>query len=153
MRVFTNSFVVNCNVDKAWGFYTDIKHLKLITPLEVDLQIIDTTSQNISKGQEIWLCGKIIAKRRSRWHSRITSFMPYEYTDEMLEGPFKKWKHKHMFYDNEKKQTKILDEIEFELPYGLFGRLFEGYAIKNLQKIFEHRRQATKAALEANDII
>ncbi|HEY7082202.1 MAG TPA: SRPBCC family protein [Nitrososphaeraceae archaeon] len=151
MRVFTNSFVVNCNIDKAWGFYTDVKHLKLITPFEVDLQIIDTTSQNISKGQEIWLSGKIIAKRRSRWHSRITSFKPYEYIDEMLEGPFKKWKHKHIFYENERKQTKILDEIEIELPYGIFGRLFEGYASKNLQKIFDHRRKATIAALEKND--
>lgn len=151
MRVFTNSFVVNCNIDKAWGFYTDVKHLKLITPFEVDLQIVNTTSQNISKGQEIWLSGKIVAKRRSRWHSRITSFKPYEYTDEMLEGPFKKWKHKHIFYDSERKQTKILDEIEFELPYGLFGRLFEGYASKNLQRIFEHRRKATIAALENND--
>ncbi len=151
MRKFTHSFIVNCPLDKAWLLYTNVNHIKLITPSEIDLQIIDVTSQNIDEGQEIWLSGKIIAKRRSRWHSRITSFKPYEYIDEMLEGPFKKWKHKHVFYDNENKQTKILDEIEFELPYGIFGRLFEGYASKNLQKIFEHRRKATIAALENND--
>ncbi|MGA7897921.1 MAG: SRPBCC family protein [Nitrososphaeraceae archaeon] len=150
MRSFTHTFNVNCHIDKAWSFYTEVKHLKLITPLEVDIQIIDTTSQTIVAGQEIWLSGKIIAKKRSRWHSRITFFKPYEYIDEMLEGPFKRWKHRHIFYDREGKQTKILDEIEFELPCGIFGRLFEGYANKHLQKIFEHRKIATRAALENN---
>lgn len=150
MRVFTHTFIVNCHIDKVWSFYTEVKHLKLITPLEVDIQIINTTSQNIVEGQEIWLSGKIIAKKRSRWHSKITLFKPYEYIDEMLEGPFKRWKHRHIFYDHDGKQTTILDEIEFELPYGIFGRLFEGYANKHLQNIFEHRKIATIAALENN---
>jgi hypothetical protein len=34
------------------------------------------------------------------------------------------------------------------LPYGIFGRLFEGYANKHLQTIFEHRKIATIAAME-----
>jgi ligand-binding SRPBCC domain-containing protein len=150
MRVFTHTFIVNCHIDKVWSFYTEVKHLKLITPLEVDIQIINTTSQNIVEGQEIWLSGKIIAKKRSSWHSKITLFKPYEYIDEMLEGPFKRWKHRHIFYNHDGKQTTILDEIEFELPYGIFGRLFEGYANKHLQTIFEHRKIATIAALENN---
>ena len=33
------------------------------------------------------------------------------------------------------KQTEIIDEIEFELPYGILGRLFEGYAYKQLHHI------------------
>ena len=64
MRVFTHTFIVNCHIDKVWSFYTEVKHLKLITPLEVDIQIINTTSQNIVEGQEIWLSGKIIAKKK-----------------------------------------------------------------------------------------
>ena len=150
MRVFTHKFIVNCHIDKAWSFYTEVKHLKIITPLDIDIKIIDTTNQSVVEGQEIWLSGKIIAKKKSRWRSKITSFKPYEYTDEMLEGPFKRWKHKHIFYDLDGKQTEIVDEIEFELPYGIFGRLFEGYAYKHLQKIFEHREKATVEALENN---
>jgi ligand-binding SRPBCC domain-containing protein len=151
MRVFTHTFIVNRHIDKVWSFYTAVKHLKIITPLEVDIQVIDTTSQNIVEGQEIWLTGRMIAKRRSRWHSKITSFKTYEYIDEMLESPFKKWKHRHVFYDIDGKQTKVLDEIEFELPYGIFGKLFEGYANQQLQRIFEHRKMATIAVLENNN--
>jgi ligand-binding SRPBCC domain-containing protein len=55
-----------------------------------------------------------------RWHSRITSFKPYEYIDEMISGPFKKWKHLHKFHDINGKQktttmTEVIDEVEFEL--------------------------------------
>lgn len=69
----------------------------------------------------------------------------------MLEGPFKKWKHRHIFYHIDGKQTKVLDEIEFELPYGIFGKLFEGYANQQVQRIFEHRKTATIAVLENNN--
>jgi hypothetical protein len=33
------------------------------------------------------------------------------------------------------------------LPYGILGKLFEGYAYKQLQNIFEHRKIATVKAL------
>ena len=45
------------------------------------------------------------------------------------------------------KQTEIIDEIEFELPYGILGKLSEGYAYRRLQKTFEHRKIATIKAL------
>ena len=115
----------------------------------MDLKIIDSTSQNIIHGHEIWASGKIIAKIRMTWHSRITSLKPYEYIDEMFAGPFKKWRHLHKFNDIDgKEKTEIIDEIEFELPYGILGKLFEGYVYKQLQKIFENRKISTIKVLE-----
>jgi ligand-binding SRPBCC domain-containing protein len=124
--------------------------LEIITLKETDLKIINFTSQNIVQGQEIWCSGKIITKiRRTVWHSKITFLKPYEYIDEMLAGPFKKWRHLHKFHDIDGKQTEVVDEIEFELPYDIFGKLFfEGYAYKQLHKIFEYRKIATIRALK-----
>jgi ligand-binding SRPBCC domain-containing protein len=68
----------------------------------------------------------------------------------MLSGPFKKWRHLHRFHNIEGKQTEIIDEIEFVLPYGILGKLFEGYASKQLQNIFGYRKIATVKALENN---
>ena len=83
------------------------------------------------------------------WHSRITFLKPYEYIDEMFAGPFKKWRHLHKFNDIDgKEKTEIIDEIEFELPYGILGKLFEGYVYKQLQKIFENRKISTIKFLE-----
>jgi ligand-binding SRPBCC domain-containing protein len=93
--------------------------LEIITPKEIELKIISTTNQNIVQGQEIWVSGKIFEKirMRMRWHSKITFLKAHEYIDEMLSGPFKKWKHLHRFRDIDRKQTEIIDEVEFELPF------------------------------------
>lgn len=150
MRTFRNSFIVKGSIERVWDFYTDIKHLETITPDKIDLKIINATDERIVLGQEIWISGKIITKIRSTWHSKITLARPYEYVDEMLTGPFRKWKHSHKFYNINGKQTEIEDIFEFELPYGIIGRLLEGCAYKQIQNIFEHRKIATLNALENN---
>ena len=137
---------MNCDIDRVWEFYTDIKHLEIISPKEIELKIMNATSQKLSQGSEIWLEGKIIVIlfKRSMWHSKITSFsvspQQYLYVDEMLNGPFKKWRHLHKFHsvdnNNNQKQTQVIDEIHFELPYGIIGKLFDGMRIEGLRKSF-----------------
>ena len=148
LQIFRHAFIVKSPIEWVWRFFTDVKHLEIITPEQIDLKIINTTSPNIVQGQEIWCSGKIIAKRRMRWHSKITFLKHYEYVDEMLAGPFKKWRHLHKFHNIDEKLTEVIDEIEFELPYGMLGKLLEGYSYKQLQKTFEHRKTATVKALE-----
>ena len=101
MRTFRHSFIVKSPIGKVWHFYTNVKHLEIITPKEMDLRIINTTSQNIVQGQEIWVSSKIFETIKIRrimiWHSKITFLKQYQYIDEMLEGPFKKWRHRHKF--------------------------------------------------------
>lgn len=136
-------------IEIVWNFYTDVEHLEVITPKKIDLIIINVTNQKIIQGQETWLSGKIATKiRRERWHSKIMLLRPYEYVDEMLTGPFKKWRHIHKFHSIDEKRTEVMDLVEFELPYHIVGKLFEGYAYKQIQDIFEYRKLATIDALE-----
>lgn len=146
MRKFTYSFIVNSDIENVWKFYTNIDHLKIITPKNIQIKIIKTTDQILVQNSEVWFAGKIIKK--SKWHSKITFLKPYEYIDEMISGPFKKWKHYHRFYKVNDKQTKILDEVELELPFGFLGRVFENYALYKLAQIFSHRKNATINALQ-----
>lgn len=147
MKNFRQEFTVNCNIDRVWAFYTDIQHLQIITPKFIDLEIINTTHNKISLNQQVWIKGKINHIKR-QWHSKITYFEKYRYDDEMQSGPFKKWKHIHLFQKVNDDLTRITDIIEFELPYGLLGRMLEGYAYKQLKKIFEHRKNSTITNLE-----
>jgi ligand-binding SRPBCC domain-containing protein len=82
LLTFRQSFIVK-SPKKVWHFYTDAKHLEIITSKEIEFKIISTTHQNIVQGQEIWVSGKIF---------------------EMLSGPFKKWRHLHMFHNIDDKQ-------------------------------------------------
>lgn len=62
----------------------------------------------------------------------------------MLSGRFETWVHTHSFREVAG-GTEVIDEIKFALP--MLGKLFEGYAQKQLEKIFAHRKQATIDAL------
>ncbi|MGD1838679.1 MAG: SRPBCC family protein [Nitrososphaeraceae archaeon] len=142
MPRFENSFVVDQQIDSVWKFYTDIKHLEIITPKKLELKIIKCTNPEIILGQECWIEGKIIMKK-IKWHSKITFFRKHEYTDEMIEGPFKKWIHTHRFSDLGNMKTKIIDEIEYELPFGLLRKMLNKYSKIQLEKIFNHRKNIT----------
>jgi len=139
---FINKFIINEDIEKVWKFYTDIRHLEIITPKKLNLKIINTTNQRIMLGQETIISAKIIGIQRT-WRSKITFFQQYEYIDEMLEGPFIKWKHIHKFKRINTTKTEIIDEVELVLPYGVFGRVMSIYVIKILRQLFEHRKDKT----------
>lgn len=118
-------------------------------PPNLNLKIIKTSSQLITEGQEVIIEGKIgIFKRK--WNSKITYLKPYQYIDEMINGPFKRWKHNHIFQKINENETQITDEIEFGISFGIIGRLLEMIAFSNLIKIFEYRKKTTKEKLERN---
>ncbi len=141
MTKFINKFIVNEDIEKVWQFYTDIKHLETISPKKLNLKIITTTNQKIILGQEVTISAKIIIQRI--WYSKITFFQKYKYIDEMLVSPFNKWKHIHKFKEINKNKTEVTDEVEFDLPYGIFGKIASIYVSKKLKKIFEHRKEET----------
>lgn len=145
MRKFRHVFTVNADIDRVWEFYTDIGHLQVISLPHMQLRLVKSTHQELVQGSEVWLTGILVT--RSNWHSRITSLAPYEYLDEMLTGRFRVWKHLHGFRKIGDK-TEVIDEVDFELHYGMLGRIFEGYVHSKLEKIFAHRKQATIKALE-----
>jgi ligand-binding SRPBCC domain-containing protein len=144
---FKHHFTVQAKIGIVWDFYTDIKHLNIITPTYMNFKITNATTRKIIQGQEIWASAKMF-KKTTIWHSRITYVKPYEYADEMLTGPFNRWRHVHKFYDIDGTQTEVTDEIDFKLPYGILGKLFESYVYIQLQKIFEHRKVSTIKVLE-----
>jgi ligand-binding SRPBCC domain-containing protein len=146
MKQFKHSFVVERDIDTVWKFHTNIKHLIVITPKIMGLQILKSQSDIFQQGTEVWLSAKLVMK--SKWHSKITYIQPYEYLDEMITGRFKIWKHLHKFNRIDEKKTQVIDEIDFELPYGVVGKLFENYVLKQLENIFAYREKTTIESLK-----
>ncbi|SHM69314.1 SRPBCC family protein [Mucilaginibacter sp. OK098] len=55
--------------------------------------------------------------------SKITEFdSPNSFTDEMVSGAFKSFRHEHLFY-TVNNQTVMKDIFLFESPYGWLGRM------------------------------
>ena len=142
MKTFHHSFVVDAPIDKVWDFYTDLHHLEIITPKRLDLQLIESSSDKIILGQTASFSSKLLT--RVTWDTRITTCKPYTYVDEMSNHAlFKHWRHTHIFHKINENQTRVEDEVEFELQYGFIGKMFEWYALGKLNQIFSHRQHAT----------
>ena len=81
--------------------------------------------------------------------SLISEFKsPTYFVDEMTEGVFKSLHHQHLFneIDNE---TEMIDIFKYEVPYGIFGRLFNYFILKSyLTKFLLQRNQYIKQKAE-----
>jgi ligand-binding SRPBCC domain-containing protein len=153
LKSFEQSFLVNYSVDEVWNFYTDINHLEIVTPPNLKLKIIETSDRQIVEGLRITVSGRL-ALYNSKWYSKISLVdkSKYTYIDEMVKGPFKKWKHVHLFSEIGKNQTVVTDKIEFELPFFFLGKLMEGYVENSLRKIFEYRKIQTMKNLSNKSV-
>ncbi len=153
MKSFEQSFVVNYSIDEVWNFYTDINHLEIVTPPNLKLKIIETSDRQIVEGLRMTVSGRL-ALYNSKWYSKISLVdkSKHKYIDEMVKGPFKKWKHVHLFSEIGKNQTVVTDKIEFELPFFFLGKLMEGYVENSLKKIFEYRKIQTMKNLSKKSV-
>lgn len=81
--------------------------------------------------------------------SRITEMVLYDYfVDVMEKGSFKSFKHQHLF--EEKNGVTIMqDLLQYETPFGLFGKLFDYlFLTKHMTKFLLQRNTALKRLSE-----
>ena len=73
---------------------------------------------------------------------------PVSFTDEMITGDFKSFKHQHYFKQIEN-GTIMIDIIDFESPYGALGKWFNAvYLKKYLEKLILLRNDIVKEYAE-----
>ncbi|MFV8362219.1 SRPBCC family protein [Flavobacterium sp. ZT3P35] len=121
---------------------------KIKAPIEIIFDLsrnIDVHQQSTAKSNETAIdgitSGLINLNETVTWrgkhfgvyltHKSIISAMviPTYFVDEMLEGKFKSFKHQHTFI--QKNGFVIMeDKIQYETPYGIFGKLFDHFLLK-----------------------
>ncbi|MBF03805.1 MAG: cell division protein [Flavobacterium sp.] len=83
-------------------------------------------------------------------HQSIISKMKYPslFVDEQLKGHFKTFKHTHLF-EEQNGVTIMQDILEYETPYGIFGKLFDKLFLKkHLKNFLIHRNTILKRISE-----
>ncbi|GAA4113478.1 hypothetical protein GCM10022393_12510 [Aquimarina addita] len=95
-----------------------------------EIAIAGTTSGLINLGETVTWKGKHFGIYLTHT-SKITSLeYPTFFVDEMVEGKFKSFKHQHIFKRTET-GTNMIDILEYETPYGIFGNYFDRLFLKN----------------------
>ena len=86
--------------------------------------------------------------------SKITKMSLHDsFTDEMVEGSFKSFKHEHIFND-ENGITVMIDNLQYETPCGIFGKISDWLFLKKYMTnlIRKHNRFIKTAAEKQKSI-
>jgi len=102
----------------------------------------------IGEGETVtWEARHLFRKRQ--FTSRISLLKkPFAFTDEMVKGDFKRFRHEHHFKEAGN-GSFMIDLVEFETPYGIIGRLLNKYyLVSYLENLITQRNNAIKACAE-----
>ena len=83
-----------------------------------------------------------------KWLTEIERWNPpFEFIDVQLKGPYKLWRHTHRFVEAEG-GTRILDRVDYALPFGPLGRLVHRLQVaRDLEKVFDYRERCVRELL------
>ena len=97
--------------------------------------VAGVTSGLISLGEEVTWDATFLGVPQ-RLTSRIVAYdRPRAFTDEMQRGPFRRWRHTHLFEPREG-GTLMRDRVEFASPAGPLGALLDFLYLKSFVRRF-----------------
>jgi ligand-binding SRPBCC domain-containing protein len=74
------------------------------------------------------------------------------FADRQVQGPFASWYHRHYCLDDGQGGTLLRDEVDYDPPLGILGRLLAGPMVKaKLEKMFQYRHEITRQIVESGD--
>jgi ligand-binding SRPBCC domain-containing protein len=125
----------------AWDFFSSPKNLSAITPAKMNFRILSMTGgERMHAGQVITYQVNVLPLVRVRWVTKITNVRePFEFTDEQKSGPYKLWRHTHLFKEVDG-GVEMTDTVEYVLPMGILGRIAHRLLVKGeVNAIFDYR--------------
>jgi ligand-binding SRPBCC domain-containing protein len=126
-------------IDRVFDLSRSITLHKISTAPTNEEAIAGITSGLINESETVTWQARHLYRTR-RFTSKITAMQkPGHFTDEMISGDFKSFRHEHHFkaVDN---GTIMIDLINFETPFGYIGKLFNSFYLKNYLENFLTRR-------------
>ena len=142
--------VINAPVDRVFDLCRSISLHKISTANTNEEAIAGVTTGLIKLNETVTWQAKHLFKKR-RFTSKITAMeKPLHFTDEMIQGDFKSFKHEHHFKVIAN-GILMIDLVEFESPYGLLGNLVNKLYLKRyLCRLLETRNAVIKEYAETH---
>ncbi len=144
MKIFRLEKSINLpiTIEECWQFFSSPKNLKLITPAYMGFNIIDVEETSMYPGQIIKYNVTPLFGINMKWVTEISHAEKNKFfVDEQRFGPYKFWHHKHIFKVIDG-GVKVIDILDYALPFGFLGVLFHPYLIKpKLDEIFNYREK------------
>jgi len=141
--------IINAPVERVFDLSRSINLHKIAASHSNEVAIAGVISGLINENETVTWQAKHLFKQR-RFTAKITIMEKYfHFTDEMIQGDFKSFKHEHHF-KTINNGTLMIDLVEFESPFGLLGYFFNKIYLKNyMQKLLIKRNKVIKEYAES----
>ncbi len=137
----TKSVWVPRPIDEVFEFFGNAANLELMTPPWLSFKILTPTPIEMREGTTI---DYRIALRGlpMRWRSEISTWKPpFEFVDEQLKGPYRRWHHRHTF-ETRDGGTQVGDDVTYDVLGGALVHKF--FVAGDLKKIFDFREETLR---------
>lgn len=141
--------VIRAPVERCFDLARSIDLHRLSTEGTEEEAIAGITSGLIGEGEQVTWRARHFGITQTLT-SRITQFKyPRYFRDEMVEGPFRRIEHDHLF-EAAGDQTIMRDRFEFESPGWIFGVAFNRIILeKYLRGMLQRRNRMLKEVAES----
>lgn len=145
MKKFEKISTINCKIEDLFEFHIDIKNLQNITPPDTKVNLLNKDFVPVEGG--VLKIKTVKSFIPITWEVQIAKIQkPNILVDIALKSPFKYWKHSHVF-TQKGNICELKDIVEYELPFGKIGDLFDFFIQNELKKMFDYRHKVTKEIL------
>ena len=141
---------VDAPVERCFDLSVDVNvHIASVAATR-ERAIAGVVSGRMGLGDEVTWEARHLFKTR-RLTSRITEWdRPRCFVDEMVTGPFKSFRHEHLF-ENAGLGTNMIDVFHFESPFGWVGRVGDVLILERyLRRLLETRNRYIKRIAESD---
>jgi len=147
MKKIIQKSIIACSIEELFKFHLDSNNIKKITPQNIEVELLNDDGFTY-EGKIVKLKTKIFFIP-TYWEVKIEKvIVNHLLVDIALQSPFKYWRHQHVF--KEKGEVcELKDIIEYQLPFGILGKLVEPFIKKDIKSMFFYRHEKTKQLLEA----
>ena len=141
---FVKESVIEAKPERVFRFHELPDALARLTPPWESARIVQPTP-DLHVGSITIIETRILGIFPTRWVARHTAYEPPRmFEDVQVSGPFRRWRHRHIVEPHERGSV-LRDEIEYEPPLWIIGRLSAPLLIlPRLRRLFDYRHRVTR---------
>ncbi len=131
--------IIKADIETVFDLARDIDLHQKSASQTNETAVAGKTSGLIEEGESVTWRAKHLGFYQTHTSKIIEMKKPQKFTDIMLKGTFKSFRHQHIF-KKEGENTIMIDILEFESPFGVIGKIFNFIFLKNYMKNFLLKR-------------
>ncbi len=146
--IFERAIELPASIDACFAFHERPGALSRLIPPWESAAIV-RSDESLEPGSEVLLKIRILGWNVPWLARHETLDRSKLFTDRQVSGPFADWRHEHRFEAIGPERTKLVDRIEYELPFGKLGAaLGRSFIERKLSAMFDYRHRITRQDLE-----